>query len=377
MVNYYFNPKLVDAFLHINIAQSVFAAIIILTKKPLSTTDKLLSTWLFFVAGLFTMKLIFINFPDHSEGQWIGQGAVITLSFPPFLYLYVKYLISGKRKVTISDALHFIPFLFFSFFVLLKLLSDPNFIEVIYSENRFSLIFITYGLILLATFIGYGIATIKAIRKYQLNIDNLYSFHNTNVSLRWIWVLVIIFYSYYFLAIISGFIRNLFDININTSNILVPAYTVFIYLVSFKGYKQTKLLHIKQAEKESSGAYKKSGLKEKDAVKYASTITKLMDDERLWLNPEITIKQISIRSKIPQHHITQVLNEQLNKNFYTLINEYRVNEVIRLFKTGKYKSWSITAIAFEAGFNSKSSFNNFFKKQTGKTPSDFRKQQSL
>ncbi|MCB0845056.1 MAG: AraC family transcriptional regulator, partial [Bacteroidetes bacterium] len=77
---------------------------------------------------------------------------------------------------------------------------------------------------------------------------------------------------------------------------------------------------------------------------------------------------------IKQHYITQVLNEQLKKNLYTFVNEFRANEVIRLFKDNNYNNWSITAIAFEAGFNSKSSFNTFFKKYTGKTPSEFRKE---
>jgi len=101
-----------------------------------------------------------------------------------------------------------------------------------------------------------------------------------------------------------------------------------------------------------------------------------MQEEKLWLNPEVNLNEISRHIGIPQHHITQVLNEKLNKNLYTFVNEFRANEVIRLFNVDKYNNWSIIAIAFEAGFNSKSSFNIFFKKFTGKTPSEYRKELS-
>lgn len=74
-----------------------------------------------------------------------------------------------------------------------------------------------------------------------------------------------------------------------------------------------------------------------------------MQEEKLWLNPEVNLKEISQHSGIQQHYITQVLNEQLNKNLYTFVNEFRANEVIRLFNDIKYNNWSIIAIAFESG----------------------------
>jgi AraC-like DNA-binding protein len=162
------------------------------------------------------------------------------------------------------------------------------------------------------------------------------------------------------------------------SNILIPVYTFFIYVISFRGYVQPKLLAQKEETEDNkpTESYQKSGLKKSDAEKYAKMITKLMQEEKLWLNPEVNLKEISRHIGIPQHYITQVLNKQLNKNLYTFVNEFRANEVIRLFNVDKYNNWSIIAIAFEAGFNSKSSFNIFFKKFTGKTPSEYRKELS-
>ena len=320
------------------------------------------------------MKLINIDFQDQFEFQLIGRGAIITLSFPSFLYLYVKYLVSGSNSFRQLDWLHFIPFVFFSFFVLAQSFYNPNFNELLYPNGQIGLLLATFGTILISTFAFYGYLTIRLLNQYRKTVDNLYSFHDDNVSLNWVWTLVLIFYSYYALAIIIGGLSRFMEINFRVSDILIPAYTFFIYVISFRGYVQKKLLNEKQEKTQPSESYQKSGLKNEDAIEYAERIRHLMQEEKLWLNSEVNLKEISQRSGIKQHYITQVLNEQLKKNLYTFVNEFRANEVIRLFKDNNYNNWSITAIAFEAGFNSKSSFNTFFKKYTGKTPSEFRKE---
>lgn len=370
---------MLDAFLHINIAQTLFAAIIIVvTKRPLNITDRLLSAWLFFVMCSFVMKLINIDFQDQFEFDLIGRGAIITLSFPSFLYLYVKYLISVDSKLKPLDLFHLLPFVFISFYVLFLSYYNPKFSNLLYSNGDIGLLLIVFGVISVSIFTIYAYLTIRLLKQYRKTVDNLYSFHNTNVSLKWVWTLVLIFYSYYFLAIVITFFNKLFEIDFRMSNILIPVYTFFIYVISFRGYVQPKLLAQKEETEDNkpTESYQKSGLKKSDAEKYAKMITKLMQEEKLWLNPEVNLKEISRHIGIPQHYITQVLNKQLNKNLYTFVNEFRANEVIRLFNVDKYNNWSIIAIAFEAGFNSKSSFNIFFKKFTGKTPSEYRKELS-
>jgi len=76
--------------------------------------------------------------------------------------------------------------------------------------------------------------------------------------------------------------------------------------------------------------------------------------------------------EIPAHHLTQALNEYLNKNFYTLVNEHRIEEAKQMLRNPRYNHLTVLAIAHDAGFNSKSSFNMTFKKWVGVTPSEFR-----
>lgn len=99
-----------------------------------------------------------------------------------------------------------------------------------------------------------------------------------------------------------------------------------------------------------------------------------MDDEKPYLNGDLTISDLARRTGIPRHYITEVLNEKHGRNFFTFVNEYRVREVISRINDPKYQHYTILAIAFDSGFNSKSTFNTFFKAYTGKTPSDFRQE---
>lgn len=98
-----------------------------------------------------------------------------------------------------------------------------------------------------------------------------------------------------------------------------------------------------------------------------------MDEEKPYLDGDLTIQDISNKTGIPRHYITEILNAKHGRNFFTFINEYRVKEVINRINDPKCQHYTILAIAFDAGFNSKSTFNTFFKAYTGKTPSEYRR----
>lgn len=98
-----------------------------------------------------------------------------------------------------------------------------------------------------------------------------------------------------------------------------------------------------------------------------------MEEEKPYLNGDLTISDLSRRTGIPRHYITEILNEKHGRNFFSFVNEYRIREVMTRIKDPKYNHYTLLAIAFDSGFNSKSTFNTFFKAYTGKTPSAYRK----
>jgi AraC-like DNA-binding protein len=76
---------------------------------------------------------------------------------------------------------------------------------------------------------------------------------------------------------------------------------------------------------------------------------------------------------VQSHIVSQIINSEFGKNFYDFVNYYRVEECKKMLADNSYSSKTILEIAYECGFNSKSVFNNSFKKLTGKTPSDYKR----
>ena len=120
--------------------------------------------------------------------------------------------------------------------------------------------------------------------------------------------------------------------------------------------------------------YEKSGLDGSKMDEYEAALMSFMEKSRIYLDPDLSLDELASRMKMSRHHLTQLLNDRLMKNFYSFINEYRISVAIAQLKDLRVEV-NILSLAFDCGFNSRSSFNNYFKKITGHTPSGYRKRQ--
>jgi AraC-like DNA-binding protein len=101
----------------------------------------------------------------------------------------------------------------------------------------------------------------------------------------------------------------------------------------------------------------------------------LMQSRKYYTDPDIDLEQLSAIAHISRHHISEALNQYAHKTFYQFLNEYRIREILQMLDKCKSSDVrpNILSLAFEVGFNSKSSFNLYFKKSTGLTPSEYLK----
>jgi AraC-like DNA-binding protein len=134
--------------------------------------------------------------------------------------------------------------------------------------------------------------------------------------------------------------------------------------------KIDNLMNIETKEKK----YEKSGLSDKKAKIYLEKLLKLMDEEKPYIDSNLTLISLAEKLSISPHNFSEVINTQLNKNFFDFINQYRVEEAKKLLTDPHKQHLKILAIAYDAGFNSKTSFNTIFKKFTKLTPSEYRNQ---
>jgi AraC-like DNA-binding protein len=97
-----------------------------------------------------------------------------------------------------------------------------------------------------------------------------------------------------------------------------------------------------------------------------------MEREQPWKDSELTLSDLAARLDSTPHKLSEVLNAQMGQTFYDFVNGYRVREVQRRITAGEARSLKMLALAMDAGFASKSTFNEVFKKHTQQTPSGFR-----
>lgn len=139
------------------------------------------------------------------------------------------------------------------------------------------------------------------------------------------------------------------------------------------------MLQLSKDKKQSQNVskYKSSSLKNTDRERYMNVILEFMDKKKPYLNPELTQAELAESLQINTHHLSEVLALSFGQNFNNFINFYRINSAQELLKNLNYTNYKVEAIGYEAGFNSKASFNRVFKNITGTTPSQYRKQQLL
>jgi AraC-like DNA-binding protein len=363
----------IEPVLYIGISQSFFAGLLISTKKPYTTANRLMAAWLFMICIEMIFALI------NSKVIEMYSFPFITFTYGPLLYLYVKFMTSPDKKFNWLELLHFIPFAaFFTVSVIFR--SEPlvRDLRTFLRPDKLISLRIVYGVSFFLSITIYSILSFIEINRHQKNLKNLASFTSQRITLNWLKILSISFYVTYFIVFILGGLNMIGNfIPFDPYFVIFGFIAIFSTVYSFYGIKQPvifgEVFHPDQnGEKKEAEKYSKSGLKDAQAEKYLNKLLSYMETNKPFLDGNLTIHDLSAKTGIARHHITQVLNERYKRNFFTFINEYRVKEVMERFSDPKFNNYTILAIAMDAGFNSKTTFNSIFKSQTRMTPSEYR-----
>lgn len=321
-----------------------------------------------------------------------------TLLVGPALYLYVR---SFKEKITWKKALpHFA--IFFIYIFIIGYISKGLGGKLPFSKNipaevlHNPITFLPMSLRLVQQLVYYFLSR-KTLLSYQQSIRHLYS-ETSKINLDWIKLLINGYLVLVFLtiALFSLLLRyteyfNLFVL-INAAVV-----TPYIYVAAFKGVTQPALWqmetgktkeHFQQEISETEKIIQQVTADEKPKQQKSlpvndrltdivSKITRLMERDKLYQETELTLQQLADKLQAPNYQVSQALNDGMNKNFYDLINGYRVEEAQRLLLDPGNSNYTILSIGFEAGFNSKTTFNTVFKKFTGHTPTEYRNKQRI
>lgn len=150
---------------------------------------------------------------------------------------------------------------------------------------------------------------------------------------------------------------------------LLTTIIITFYINIYIAFKHYWLI---QGDKTKPQKYKNSHLNEDEISNILGQLQKLMEAEKLYIDPEITLPKVAYRIGVKPYKLSQVINQKMDMTFNEFINSCRINDIQKLLKLPESQNVKIANLAFDYGFNSISVFNTAFKKFTNYTPSQFR-----
>ena len=387
----------VQIIFYLGAIQGILLSIFLFSIKSNKISNKLLGLLTLFwgiIIGTFALQDegLYIRFPHLLK----VFSSLLLLLFP-LLYLQVKYLISKHNHFERSDLLNFLPWLLivllnFDFYIssgaekLVLIKNGTSYYQIIQiiNEEIIAIQGVVYSILALRLLSKYK----QKIVDFQSNIDKLilkFQFIGISLSL-FAWIIGII-----------GIHLEFFHIEVNLDLFIFVYLTLvlIIYMISFSALKapeiykldenQVKLVFHKNQNITPSG--NGHPIFDKTINETAHKIVQFSEDpiseeinmklldfietEKPYLNPELNLQELADKLEVNRHQLSNVINQKHNKNFYEFINYYRIEEVKEMMANPDKKHFKLISLAYDAGFNSKSSFNRVFKQMTLMTPSQF------
>lgn len=314
-----------------------------------------------------------------TQFELFGQIRSIRVGVSPFyfllapvLYLYMHSILVQSFKLNRLHLIHFVPFIltftYFLIFLVLRLSYSPGLADYagqLRMESRISSV-------LLNLQIAFYLSRIFTVYfQYRREMKNHFS-EVKQVSLNWL-LFILMAFTLMWVTDLTVAIARLLDkegpeffriLTLVSIAINFIFATILVYKNMEQSWEQTGII--------GAAKYVGSGLSDPECSGYARKIRTIMEKEKLYLDPEISLKELSDKTGISPRYLSQVINSKFNQNFFDFINQYRIEEAKRLMAGTVRKELTILEVMYNVGFNSKSSFQTAFRKYTGTTPTEFR-----
>jgi AraC-like DNA-binding protein len=376
----------------------VFSTLLLI--KGLQSENKS-SLWL----SLFTVLCSFYIAPFmFGYAGWYSQQPYRNILFyfpfqqlfllPPVLYFYFKTLLDKSFQFSKNDYIHFIAatvYLIYSFVIFLtdKVFLNENYFYADGKDKDFSTWYQIAGLFSLTYYLTKSLTTYY---KYKTITYNEVSFADS-VMFKWAKRFLIAF-----LLLIA--IRMIFFIvnpewnEFGKKFWYYVCFSILFYYISISGYTNSILsaTSFKDSPKKPEIDLKfeadniiqtellltspdNDSLQEMDEMPDLDTwkekIENLMVADKMYENPELTISDLSNKLGTHSKKISQVINQGFNMNFNDFVNNHRIKALLQKIEEGEHNIQTLLSLAFECGFNSKSTFNRAFKRATSFNPKEY------
>jgi AraC-like DNA-binding protein len=357
----------------IGFIQAFFGVLIFVSKRPKHSSFVFLTIWMAVIAVFLGSLLLPFQVIDYFKP---GIFPVLFL-FGPLLYLYVSSLSVDNFRLNPILLVHLLPMIAIS---LHRSIVNPVSINIDMPNANISMVYnnIYYGLLILSMFV-YWVFSLKLIIKHRESIPDNFSNYSSKNSLSWLVSVITLFLVLFIIDFFMMFMNRV-GIEVGRFSILSHNLTIFTFIMIFFGINQSVIYKTRRILKEEpynsenqEVRYSRSSLNEKQIEELTNTVFQYLKNKKPYLNPDYSLQMMAEDLNISRHKLSEAINNGQKKNFYKLINEFRVEEVKEMLANSAYCHYSVLGIGLECGFNSKTSFNRIFKEETGFTPSEYKK----
>jgi AraC-like DNA-binding protein len=317
---------------------------------------------------------------------------VINLIYGPLFYLYVRALTDGKDlKQDSKRWLHFLPVVIgivACFF--LPVLDVGQYAKLYYesvtpTSRVAEIVQSVTGVIAMTSVISIGVYLVISIKRLQRHANTVRQQFSSieKITLNWLRNLLAAIAVLYLILILDGILSSRFDLGDDVNHLLYIMIVAVIYTMGYLGLRQPEIFsesYADQVDTENehgnvvdNNKYKGSALDDEMSTALRDELLYHMETERPYLDSQLTLAQLAGQLGISSNYLSQVINEQFEKNFFDFVNDYRVEQAKKFLAEPDRADANIITIAYDAGFNSKSAFYTAFNRLVGMSPSKFRK----
>ena len=359
-------------FFFFGLSIALFLLLLTLVKRNKANSDYTLAAWMAFMVIHLVFFLLDYTRTSDLYPHLLGIVLPLPILHGLFLYTYTLQTTSNRLPGGKYFFLHLIPFFLLVVLAIpFYLLSAGEKLQVYLNQGKG---YEWYSAIQMALFVivgfGYSIASVVQIRRHRRNLLHVFSNHEKK-KLAWLESMS------YALACIC-LLALMFD-----DQIIFSGVVIFILFIGVFGINQTPVFltplgeegpsipdHI-TAPHENPEKYQKSGLQDDDVLQRLDFIERFMAEHKPYKNPDLTLDDLATLVKIPSYQLSQVINSSAGKTFYHYVNSYRIKEFLSLASAPGSNRFTYLGLAYDCGFQSKTTFNKYFKIETGKTPSEY------
>jgi putative ABC transport system permease protein len=298
--------------------------------------------------------------------DWLSMQFLLALG--PLLYFYVLKTTSPQFRFRWKDMLHFYPLFLEQGVLVLEIRESARTGAATYATQIFHILNPVLELLIFISIIIYLYRSYKLILRFYTR-QPIVMMDRSRLEFRWLRRLLAATAFLWFLWIAFAAVDYFGYRNQSGIHVYYPFYIFFAVMMIW--FAAAAFLRPQAAVTAQTAASAKPPISAELREK-GTRLKKAMETHLYYQDPEINLSSLAEKLKLHPHELSRIINIALKKNFNDFINEYRIRDVVSKMQDSAYNGLTMVGIAFEAGFNSKSTFNRVFREMTGKSPAEFK-----